>query len=101
MRSPCTRFLVDTSAITLMHALQDYVYLFNTVETVRMFILCPFAPQGVKWEPPKEIDNVPSLEESYVVPQHPESTEKFGKNTLFIKLGITSKRLFKWFMDKF
>ena len=90
MRSPYTR-----SEITLVHALQDYVYLFNTVETVRMFILCPFAPQGVKWEPPKEIDNVPSLKESYVVPQYPESTEKFGKNTLPINLGITSKRLFK------
>lgn len=44
-------------------------------EKVCMFILCPSAPQGVKWEPPKEIDNVLSLEGSYVAPQHPESTQ--------------------------
>ena len=31
MTDPRTRFLVDTSGIPLVHALQDYVYFFNTV----------------------------------------------------------------------
>lgn len=57
-----------------------------------MFILCSFAPQGVKWEPPQGIGDVASLEGSQVAPQHPESTEHFGKNILPINLGIASKR---------